>query len=100
MGVTRVTDRPQNPVKDGDRKGDVVRTSRKHWVGAQEPEGRGPEADELMPSSLGGNLKLGWSRGGQCSGEEKEVTSIGGFGGEQLLRGDLREVTSQPGWVE
>ena len=34
------------------------------------------------------------------SGEEKEVTGIGGFGGEQLLRGDLRELTSQPGWVE
>lgn len=50
-----------------------------------------------MPSSLGGNLKLGWSRGGQCSGEEKEVTVIGGFGGEQLLRGNLSEVTSQPG---
>lgn len=50
-----------------------------------------------MPSSLGGNLKLGWNRGGQCSGEEKEVTVIGGFGGEQLLRGNLSEVTSQPG---
>ena len=39
MGVASVTDRPQNPVKNGDRKGGVVRTSRKHWMGTQEPEG-------------------------------------------------------------
>lgn len=56
-----------------------------------------------MPSSLGGSLKLGWSRGGGCSGEvwsgrEKGGTGIGGFGGEQLLRDDLREGTARLGW--